>query len=160
MNMQGAAERADQILDGVLAEVQPDVRWVHGPTTTGNCTVTRRRTVMTVISAQRRGSLLGVVDRYWRNSGYRMRTVNNHVDAPAMYAETKDGFAVSLIVADKGQVHFDVNSPCVSYSEVADSPRQATAPLDPEAELIPRPNIHSDFWSAQTPEVGVTAGGD
>ncbi|MEV0889271.1 hypothetical protein ACIOGT_20665 [Streptomyces microflavus] len=160
MNMQGAAERADQILDGVLAEVQPDVRWVHGPTTTGNCTVTRRRTVMTVISAQRRGSLLGVVDRYWRNSGYRMRTVNNHVDAPAMYAETKDGFAVSLIVADKGQVHFDVNSPCVSYSEVADSPRQATAPLDPEAEVIPRPNIHSDFWSAQTPEVGVTAGGD
>nr|WP_180288803.1 hypothetical protein [Streptomyces sp. ScaeMP-e48] len=160
MNMQGAAERADQILDGVLAEVQPDVRWVHGPTTTGNCTVTRRRTVMTVISAQRRGSLLGVVDRYWRNSGYRMRAVNNHVDAPAMYAETKDGFAVSLIVADKGQVHFDVNSPCVSYSEVADSPRQATAPLDPEAELIPRPNIHSDFWSAQTPEVGVTAGGD
>ncbi|GGX72581.1 hypothetical protein ACTFBT_21250 [Streptomyces microflavus] len=160
MNMQGAAERADQILDGVLAEVQPDVRWVHGPTTTGNCTVTRRRTVMTVISAQRRGSLLGVVDRYWRNSGYRMRTVNNHVDAPAMYAETKDGFAVSLIVADKGQVHFDVNSPCVSYSEVADSPRQATAPLDPEAEVIPRPNIHSDFWSAQTPEVGVTVGGD
>ncbi|CAO0831126.1 Lipoprotein OS=Streptomyces microflavus OX=1919 GN=G3I39_12555 PE=4 SV=1 [Streptomyces microflavus] len=115
---------------------------------------------MTVISAQRRGSLLGVVDRYWRNSGYRMRTVNNHVDAPAMYAETKDGFAVSLIVADKGQVHFDVNSPCVSYSEVADSPRQATAPLDPEAEVIPRPNIHSDFWSAQTPEVGVTVGGD
>ncbi|WSF07731.1 hypothetical protein OG227_20745 [Streptomyces microflavus] len=160
MNMQGAAERADQILDGVLAEVQPDVRWVHGPTTTGNCTVTRRRTVMTVISAQRRGSLLGVVDRYWRNSGYRMRAVNNHVDAPAMYAETKDGFAVSLIVADKGQVHFDVNSPCVTYSEVADSPRQATAPLDPEAEVIPRPNIHSDFWSAQTPEVGVTARGD
>ncbi|MBK5996722.1 hypothetical protein JHN53_34945 [Streptomyces sp. MBT58] len=160
MNMQGAAERADQILDGVLAEVQPDVRWVHGPTTTGNCTVTRRRTVMTVISAQRRGSLLGVVDRYWRNSGYRMRAVNNHVDAPAMYAETKDGFAVSLIVADKGQVHFDVNSPCVSYSEVADSPRQATAPLDPEAEVIPRPNIHSDFWSAHTPEVGVTARGD
>ncbi|MFD5906262.1 hypothetical protein ACFWHG_32870 [Streptomyces microflavus] len=160
MNMQGAAERADQILDGVLAEVQPDVRWVHGPTTTGNCTVTRRRTVMTVISAQRRGSLLGVVDRYWRNSGYRMRAVNNHVDAPAMYAETKDGFAVSLIVADRGQVHFDVNSPCVSYSEVADSPRRATAFLDPEAELIPRPNIHSDFWSAQTPEVGVTAGGD
>ncbi|MFB6428311.1 hypothetical protein ACFCW9_18385 [Streptomyces microflavus] len=115
---------------------------------------------MTVISAQRRGSLLGVVDRYWRNSGYRMRAVNNHVDAPAMYAETKDGFAVSLIVADKGQVHFDVLSPCVSYSEVADSPRQATAPLDPEVEVIPRPNIHSDFWSAQTPEVGVTARGD
>lgn len=139
MNMQGAAERADQILDGVLAEVQPDVRWVHGPTTTGNCTVTRRRTVMTVISAQRRGSLLGVVDRYWRNSGYRMRTVNNHVDAPAMYAETKDGFAVSLIVADKGQVHFDVNSPCVSYSEVADSPARPPHPSTRRRRSSPAP---------------------
>lgn len=75
-----------------------------------------------------------------------------------MYAETEDGFVVSLIVADKGQVHFDVNSPCVGYSEVADPTRQATAPLDPEAEVIPRPNIHSEFWSAETPEVGVTPG--
>lgn len=113
---------------------------------------------MTVVSDQRRGSLLGVVDRFWRSSGYRMRMINNHVDAPAMYAETKDGFVVSLIVADKGQVHFDVVSPCVSYSEVDQSTSQATAPLDPEAEVIPRPNIHSDFWSAETPEVGVTSG--
>ncbi|MEW2069045.1 hypothetical protein [Streptomyces sp. NPDC007346] len=158
MNMQSAAERADEILDGVLAEIQPDVRWVHGPTTTGNCTLTRRRTVMTVVSAQRRGSLLGVVDRFWRKKGYRMRAVNNHVDAPAMYAETKDGFVVSLIVAAKGQVHFDVNTPCVSYSEVVDSTSQATAPLDPEAKFIPRPNIHSDFWSAEAPEGGVTSG--
>lgn len=75
-----------------------------------------------------------------------------------MYAETKDGFVVSLIVADQGQVHFDVVSPCVNYSEVADSTSQATAPLDPEAEVIPRPNIHSDFWSVEAPEVGVTSG--
>ncbi|OXY84807.1 hypothetical protein BEH93_23230 [Streptomyces sp. 2R] len=160
LNMQDAAERADGILDNVLAEIEPNVRWVHGPTTAGNCTVTRRRTVMTVVSAQRRGSLLGVVDRFWRKSGYRMTAINNDVDVPAIYARTEDGFQVGLIVADEGQVHFDVLSPCVSYSEVADSPRQATAPLDPEAEVIPRPNIHSDFWSAQTPEVGVTARGD
>ncbi|MEW1582531.1 hypothetical protein AB0407_31200 [Streptomyces microflavus] len=115
---------------------------------------------MTIISAQRRGSFLGVVDRFWRKSGYRLKMINSHVEAPAMYAETKDRFVVSLIVADKGQVHFDVDSPCVRASEVADSPRRATAPLDSEAELIPRPNIHSDFWSAQTPEVGVTVGGD
>ncbi|ARI53255.1 hypothetical protein A6E92_14375 [Streptomyces sp. S8] len=146
--MQGAAERADGILDDVLVEIEPHVQWVHGPTTTGNCTVTRRRTVMTVVSAQRRGSLLGVVDRFWRKSGYRMTAINNDVDVPAIYARTGDGFQVGLIVADKGQVHFDVLSPCVRPSAVADSVSRATAPLDPEAEFIPRPNIHSDFWSA------------
>ncbi|MFE8914913.1 hypothetical protein [Streptomyces globisporus] len=55
---------------------------------------------------------------------------------------------MSLTVADKGQVHFTVDSPCVRHSEVADSTSPATASLDPGAELIPRPNIHSDFWSA------------
>ncbi|MDJ1645074.1 hypothetical protein P5W92_32380 [Streptomyces sp. J15] len=148
MDMQDAAERADEMLDRVLAEIDPSVRWVHGPTTTGGCTVTRRRTVMTVVSPQRRGSLLGVVDRFWRKSGYRVTAINSHVDAPAIFVRTRDGFQVSLTVADKGQVHFDVDSPCVRHSEVADSTSQPTAFLDPDAELIPRPNIHSDFWSA------------
>lgn len=153
MDMQGAADRADGILDSVLEEIEPSVDWVHGPTTTGGCTVTRRRTVMTVVSVQRRGSLLGVVDRFWRNSGYRMTAINNDVEVPAIYAKTRDGFQVALIVADKGQVHFDVDSPCVRRSEVADSTSRATAFLDPEARLIPRPNIHSDFWSAGPPGV-------
>lgn len=108
---------------------------------------------MTVVSVQRRGSLLGVVDRFWRNSGYRMTAINNDVEVPAIYAKTRDGFQVALIVADKGQVHFDVDSPCVRRSEVADSTSRATAFLDPEARLIPRPNIHSDFWSAAPPGV-------
>ncbi|MEU6633631.1 hypothetical protein ABZ905_35915 [Streptomyces parvus] len=77
-----------------------------------------------------------------------MTVINNDVDVPAIYASTPDGFQVSLILADKGQVHFDVDSPCVRRSEVARSTSPATAFLDPSAELIPRPNIHSDFWSA------------
>ncbi len=103
---------------------------------------------MTVVSPQRRGSLLGVVDRFWQKSGYRVTAINSHVDAPAIYVRTRDGFQVSLTVADKGQVHFTVDSPCVRHSEVARSTSPATAFLDPDAELIPRPNIHSDFWSA------------
>lgn len=83
---------------------------------------------MTVVSAQRRGSLLGVVDRFWRKSGYRMTAINNDVDVPAIYARTEDGFQVGLIVADEGQVHFDVLSPCVTYSEVADSPARPPRP--------------------------------
>ncbi|MEU5328951.1 hypothetical protein [Streptomyces parvus] len=103
---------------------------------------------MTIVSAQRRGSLLGVVDRFWRKSNYRMKVINNDVDVPAIYASTSDGFQVALIVADEGQVHFDVDSPCVRHSEVARSASPATASLDPDAEFIPRPDIHSDFWSA------------
>ncbi|MEU0099105.1 hypothetical protein [Streptomyces sp. NPDC006267] len=154
MDMRNAAERADEMLDSVLAEVKPRVRWVHGPTTSGTCTVTRRRTVMTIISVQRRGSFLGVVDRFWRKSGYRMTSINNDVEFPAIYAKTEDGFQVGLTVADKGQAHFTVNSPCVRRSEVADSTSPATAFLDPGAQLIPRPNIHSDFWSAGDPPGG------
>ncbi|WP_137235546.1 hypothetical protein [Streptomyces sp. BPSDS2] len=151
MDMQDAAERADEMLDSVLAEIEPRVRWVHGPTTTGSCTVTRRRTVMTIVAPQRRGSFLGLVDRFWRKSGYRVTAINSHVDAPAIFVKTQDGFQVSLTVADKGQVHFDVDSPCVRHSVVADSTSRATAFLDPEAQSIPRPNIHSDFWSAESP---------
>ncbi|MEU3057077.1 hypothetical protein [Streptomyces griseus] len=48
-------------------------------------------------------------------------------------------------------MHFDVDSPCVRHSVVADSTSRATAFLDPGAQSIPRPNIHSDFWSADSP---------
>ncbi|WP_178379113.1 hypothetical protein [Streptomyces sp. NBRC 110465] len=148
MDMQDAAEHADEMLDKVLAEIEPSVQWVHGPTTSGSCTVTRRRTIMTVVSRQRRGSFLGVVDRFWRRSGYRMTSINNDVVFPAIYATTDDGFQVGLTVADKGQVHLTVDSPCVRHSAVADSTSPATAYLAPDAEFIPRPNIHSEFWSA------------
>ncbi|MFD4210920.1 hypothetical protein ACFWRG_33690, partial [Micromonospora tulbaghiae] len=84
MDMQAAAERSDAILDAVLREIRPELRWTHGPTTVGSCDVSRRRVVMTEISAERRGNLLGVVDRFWRESGYRMTVVNNDAEFPAI----------------------------------------------------------------------------
>ncbi|QTA33520.1 hypothetical protein JHY03_37080 [Streptomyces sp. CA-256286] len=89
-----------------------------------------------------------------------MTAVNNDEVFPAIYARTRDGFSVSLRIGGQGQAFFQVDTACVRESEVADSTSQATAPLYEGMELIPRPNIHSDFWSAQTPEVGVTARGD
>lgn len=152
MDMQAAAERSDEILDSVLKEIRPELRWTHGPTTVGMCDVTRRRVVMTNISAERRGSLLGLVDRYWRKSGYRMTAINNDAKFPAIYARTQSGFEVSLRIGGKGQAFFQVDTPCVQESEVLDSTSQATAPLYEGMELIPRPNIHSDFWSAGASE--------
>ncbi|MEV0495090.1 hypothetical protein [Streptomyces atratus] len=148
MDMQGAAERADGILDAVMKEIEPEVQWTHGPTTTGSCDVTRRRTVMTIISAERRGSFLGVVDRFWRKSGYKIKAINNDVDVPAIFAQTKDGFGVTLIVGGEGQVFFEVDSPCVKKSDVAEPATPPNGRSYAGVELIPRPNVHSDFWSA------------
>ncbi|MCQ1576463.1 hypothetical protein NNW97_05960 [Streptomyces parvus] len=148
LDMQAAAVRSDAILDAVLQGIHPEVRWAHGFTSTGMCEVTRRRVVMTNISAERRGGFLGVVDRFWRKSGYEMTAVNNSVEFPAIYARTIDGYRLSLRIGGEGQAFFQVDTPCVRNSEVARSTSPATAFLDPGAELIPRPNIHSDFWSA------------
>ncbi|WP_244318281.1 hypothetical protein [Streptomyces brevispora] len=148
MDMQGAAERADALLDDVLEEIRPEVQWTHGPTTTGSCDVTRRRAVMTIISAERRGSFLGLVDRFWRKSDYRIKAVNDDVDVPAIFAQTRDGFGVSLIVGGKGQAFFEVDSPCVRESGVAEPLAKPNGPSYADAAVIPRPNIHSDFWSA------------
>ncbi|MFF1915677.1 hypothetical protein ACFVYE_29615 [Streptomyces sp. NPDC058239] len=151
MNMQEAAERADGILDALLKEIHPQVQWTHGPTTTGSCDVTRRRTVMTIVSAERRGSFLGVVDRFWRKSGYRIKAINNDADVPAIFAQTRDGFGVSLIIGGEGQAFFEVDSPCVQESEVADPIAKPNGPSYADAEIIPRPNVRSDFWSAGAP---------
>ncbi|MDF6043342.1 hypothetical protein LRD69_14535 [Streptomyces sp. JH14] len=149
MNMQEAADRADGILDAVLKEIEPEVQWAHGPTTTGTCDVTRRRAVMTVVSAERRGSFLGVVDRFWRQSGYRIKAVNKDADLPAIFAQTKDGFGVTLIIGGEGQAFFEVDTPCVEKSEVAESTTQPNGPSYVGVETLPRPNVHSDFWSAE-----------
>ncbi|WP_435882204.1 hypothetical protein [Streptomyces anulatus] len=156
VDMQAAAVRSDAMLDAVFQAIQPEVRWTHGFTSTGMCEVTRRRVVMTDISAERRGNFLGVVERFWRKSGYRMTAVNNNAEFPAIYARTSDGFRVSLRIGGKGQAFFQVDTPCVQESEVADSTSRATAPLYDGVEFIPRPNIHSDFWSAGAPGVAAS----
>ncbi|MFJ7194775.1 MULTISPECIES: hypothetical protein [unclassified Streptomyces] len=148
MNMQEAADYADKVMDSTVNGIEPEVQWVHGPTTTGSCTVTRRRAVMTIVSAARRGNLLGLVERMWRSRNYRIKGVNSDTDSPAIYAQTLDGFGVTLIVGGEGQVFFEVDSPCVKESEVADPIAAPNGPTDAHGEIIPRPNIHSDFWSA------------
>ncbi|MFI6862941.1 hypothetical protein ACIBKZ_24120 [Streptomyces sp. NPDC050421] len=102
---------------------------------------------MTIVSPERRGSFLGLVDRFLRKSEYRIKAVNDDLEVPAIFAQTRDGFGVSLIVGAAGQVFFEVDSPCVQESEVADPVAEPSGPSYPEAEVIPRPNVHSDFWS-------------
>lgn len=150
MDMQQAAERADAMLDATMRAIVPEIQWVHDTTTAGSCDLSRRRTVMTIISEQRRGSFLGVVERFWKKSGYRITAVNDSKEAPALYADSPDGFGISLVFGYKGQAFFEVATPCVKEAEVADSASKPNGPTYPPGE-IPTPNVRSDFWSVETP---------
>ncbi|MFI9629076.1 hypothetical protein [Streptomyces sp. NPDC052042] len=148
MNMQEAAERSDGMLDAVLKAIDPEVQWAHGPTTTGSCEVTRRRTVMTIVSAERRQSFLAQVENFWRENGYRIKGRNDDEVFPALYAQTKDGFGISVSVRGKGQVFFEADSPCVKESKVADSTSKPNGPEYKGVYPLPRPNVRSGHWSA------------
>lgn len=150
MNMQEAADRADEILDSTFSRIKPEVRWVHGESTEGSCDVSRRRAVVTVISAARRGSFLGVVERAWKGSGYRRLGVNANSESPATYFETPDGFRVRLLIGGGGQAFFEVATPCVDESPVA-PPALAAGEEGHGGEPVPAPSVRSPFWSAGAP---------
>ncbi|GAA2421002.1 hypothetical protein GCM10010421_02960 [Streptomyces glaucus] len=149
MTMQQAAERADSMLDATLDAIEPSVRWTHGASTAGKCDVSRRRVVMTIISKERMGNLLGLVQRSWEKSGYRIKSVNKDEKFPAIYAQSSDGFGIALTVGAERQVFFEATTPCVKPSDVA---APTASPNGPAYEYpIPRPNVRSDFWSSTTP---------
>ncbi|GGV92648.1 hypothetical protein GCM10015535_54080 [Streptomyces gelaticus] len=148
MNMQEAAVRADEILDGTFAAIKPPVNWTHGQSTEGNCDVQRRRAVMTIISKERRGSFLGVIERYWESQGYKQLSVNDS-DIPAMYYRTPDEFNVRVLVGSNGQAFFEVATPCVNVSKVS-PPKAETVGPNYAGKRIPFPDVKSDFWSAKS----------
>lgn len=156
MNMQEAAEHADSMLDATFGAIEPKVQWAHDQNSTGSCDVTRRRTVLTVISEQRRGNFLGVIERFWKKSGYEITSVRNDKEFPAIFAKTSDGFGIALTIADKGQARFEVATPCVEESKVAAPTAKPNGPAYEGVE-IPRPNVRSDFWSAENPAVSPSA---
>ncbi|NEE26884.1 hypothetical protein G3M53_15595 [Streptomyces sp. SID7982] len=147
VDMQEAAEQSDAMLDAVLAGIDPDVQWAHGPTTTRACGVTRRRTVMTVVSPERRQTFLDRAENFWRKNGYRIKAVNKDEKFPAVYAVTRSGFGVSVSFRGKGQAFLEADSPCVKESEVADPTTEPNGPAYKDVYPLPRPNVRSDFWS-------------
>ncbi|MFE1481969.1 hypothetical protein [Streptomyces sp. WY228] len=149
MDMQEAAERSDAMLDAVLKGIDPDVQWAHGPTTTRSCGVTRRRVVMTVVSADRRQTFLDRAETFWRTNDYRIKAVNKDEKFPAVYAVTEKGFGVSVSFRGKGQAFFEADSPCVKESKVADPTAEPNGPAYKDVYPLPRPNVRSDFWSGK-----------
>ncbi|RLL70677.1 hypothetical protein D7M15_21495 [Streptomyces sp. Z26] len=165
MNMREAAEQADALLDQTLEAVHPGVRWEHGQVSDSACTgggmdegaekgaVLRRRAVSTVISDERRGSFLGVVERHWKERGYRVTSVNSDKKLPAVYVETSEGFSLSLSFGYRGQAFFEAASPCADRSEVPPPGARPGVP-DYTGRKPPLPDEHSDFWSDRAPVPG------
>ncbi|MBT2526859.1 hypothetical protein J7E91_15850 [Streptomyces sp. ISL-99] len=162
MNMQQGAGKADAITQQTLSSIKPVLRWTHGPSSDSDCTdfksdplgtgsVTRRIRIMTIVSTERRGSLLGIVERNWKAQGYKITSINADEDFPAIYASTPEDFRMSVSVGGEGQFEFDIATPCFTDSPVADPTAEPNTPPYEGGKPIPRPNIRDDFWSALTP---------
>ncbi|WP_254407221.1 hypothetical protein [Streptomyces sp. GMY02] len=158
MNMQGGAEKADFIILDTLSAVQPPVEWVHDAATeiscndfkndaTGTGSATRRAAVTTKVSAVRRGSLLGLVERHWKKRGYEITSVDADEELPVIYAATPDDFRMSLAVGHKGQFFLSVTTPCLGESAVLPPATKPNGP-DYSGGPIPRPDVHDSFWSS------------
>ncbi|MFJ3974953.1 hypothetical protein [Streptomyces sp. NPDC090021] len=162
MNMQQGAERADAILQETLGAVRPELKWNHGPGGSAGCTkgvagaatgtgaAKRSITILTVVSEQRRGALIGVIERDWKSRGYKITGVRQAAEAPAVYASTPDGYSLSVEVAGEGQFFLDAATPCLTDSSVMDPMAQPNTHVR-TTEFPQRPDEQDAFWSAATP---------
>ncbi|WP_133243290.1 hypothetical protein [Streptomyces scopuliridis] len=161
MDMRRAAEEADVIMQRTLSGVKPELRWNHGPSNDKICTdvkndssgtgsVKRRIAIMTIVSKERRGNLLGVVERDWTARGYRITSVRASGEVPAIFAATPDDFRMRVAVGGGGQFFFSITTPCFAESAVPDP---ATEPNTPQraGDYPQPPDVHDDFWSSKAP---------
>ncbi|MFD9520567.1 hypothetical protein [Streptomyces sp. NPDC059979] len=162
MQIQQGAERADAILQETLAAVSPELKWNHGPGGSAGCTkgVAGAATgtgasdriigILTIVSEQRRGALLGVIEREWTSRGYKITTVNDSPTVPAIHAGTPDGYSLTVKVAGKGQFFLTAATPCLTDSDVQAPTAQPNTPQR-GGVFPPRPDVQDEFWSATTP---------
>ncbi|WP_372351574.1 hypothetical protein [Streptomyces sp. KL116D] len=153
--MQEAADKADALIAQTFSSVKPSLEWTHDASDSGTCTdapelgdVTRRAAVMTQVSEEQRGALLGFIERNWKKSGYKITKVNSDKEFPAIFADAGDGvLKMGLTVGYKGQFFLDVQTACVEKSKVA-QPTASGKGTDYSGKKVPTPNVHSDFWSS------------
>ncbi|KJK52016.1 hypothetical protein UK14_09920 [Streptomyces sp. NRRL F-4428] len=162
MHMRQGAERADAILQETLGAVRPELKWNHGPGGSAGCTkgvagaatgtgsAKRSLTILTVVSEQRRGALIGMIERDWKSRGYKITGARQAAEAPAVYASTPDGYSLSVEVAGEGQFFLDAGTPCLTDSSVMDPMTQPNT-SQRKGPFPQRPDEQDEFWSATTP---------
>ncbi len=161
VQLQQGAERADAILQETLAAVQPELKWNHGPSSDAGCTnalgnatgmaaADRSIAVLTIVSEQRRGALLGVIERAWRERGYKITSVRKSPTFPGIYASTPDGYSLEVKVAGEGQFFLGASTPCLEDTGIQQPASKPNTP-DRSGEFPQRPDVQDEFWSATTP---------
>ncbi|UUY49580.1 hypothetical protein NRK68_21570 [Streptomyces yangpuensis] len=162
MHLQQGAERADAILQETLGAVRPELKWNHGPGGSAGCTkglagaatgtgaADRIITIMTIVSEQRRDSLLGMIEQAWKDRGYTFTHANKSRKVPRIHASTPDGYSLSVEVGGEGQVFLQAATPCLRDTDVMEP---ATKPNTPQRKgpFPQRPDERDEFWSATTP---------
>ncbi|WP_051969413.1 hypothetical protein [Kitasatospora azatica] len=152
-----AAHRCEALLDQTLDAVRPALTWQHGVPAAGEGElgwfVSRNRNVLTVVSAARRGALLGVVERHWRRTGHPVTSVNADPVLPGLYAATADGYRLALDFGTAGNAYLTVLSPPVAPAagrlpHPPGTPGIARHP-GTHADMAPIPSVHCPFWSAK-----------
>jgi hypothetical protein len=146
------------LLDDTFTAIVPGVRfrdgWPHAvendePPGTANAYLDRY--VMTRISASRYGALLGLVERHWKERGYRIENVNADTRMPAITARTPDGAALHLVVGHPGNITFTAAVTPVTLP--GDQRADALFGPEPPGPTLPNgnpdilPNADDPFWS-------------
>ncbi|MFJ3722458.1 hypothetical protein ACIPYQ_07760 [Streptomyces sp. NPDC090045] len=162
LQIQQGAERADAILQETLAAVQPELKWNHGPygdagctkgiagAATGTASTDRSISILTIVSEQRRGALLGVIERDWKDRGYKITSRNTSSTVPAIYARTPDDYTLTVKVGGEGQFFLKAATPCLDDTGVQGPAIKPNTP-DRKGEYPVRPDVQDEFWSATTP---------
>ncbi|WCD87910.1 hypothetical protein KPP03845_104311 [Streptomyces xanthophaeus] len=161
MNMQQGAERADAILQETLGAVKPELLWNHGSSGDAGCTnavggatgtgaANRSILILTIVSPQRRGALLGIIERAWKDRGYTITSVNPSETFPAIFASTPDGYSLSVEVAGEGQFFLEAATPCLTDHPVQEPTSKPNTPVR-TTPYPQRPDVQDEFWSATTP---------
>ncbi|WP_157879777.1 hypothetical protein [Streptomyces yangpuensis] len=105
---------------------------------------------MTIVSEQRRDSLLGMIEQAWKDRGYTFTHANKSRKVPRIHASTPDGYSLSVEVGGEGQFFLEAATPCLRDTDVMEP---ATKPNTPQRKgpFPQRPDEHDEFWSATTP---------
>ncbi|WP_330312197.1 hypothetical protein [Streptomyces sp. NBC_00523] len=161
MDMQQAGERAEEILDGTMAAIRPPVKWERDNPSQLACdnglnrpigatSVYRGRTILTVVSERRRGELLELVQRYWKQQGFGDFETDSDAHMPQIRATSADGLVVILDVGDIGNVYFTAGFSCAKDSEMTYPSGTPGLPWGvTKADGIPRK--YSAHWSETAP---------
>ncbi|MFI6447354.1 hypothetical protein [Kitasatospora sp. NPDC050543] len=160
MEASTARDEFKALLDDTFAAITPQLTWgddtftVEPKQTFDNqdrdvAIAEQSRHVLTRLSEEKVGSLLGVVERRWKERGYTVDFVNPK--APSIQVHTPKGYQLDLVVGGDGKERSATFTVSVDKVKVTGErhpfgPGDA-APTDATGQPSWQPNVDDPFWS-------------